>query len=653
MTGRHFVVATAGHVDHGKSALVKALTGTDPDRLPEEKAREITIDLGFAHLDLKPDGNEPVSVSIIDVPGHEDFVRNMIAGLGSVDLALLVVAADDGWMPQTEEHLQILTYLGLSRLVVALNKIDMAPPERAMRQIRQKLEGTAFAAAPIIPISTRSGTGIEPLKEVLGHVLVGAAPQRDVGKTRLFIDRAFNLPGIGAVVTGTLSGGTISVGQPAFLQPENFKTRVRSIQSHREAIPTAQPGMRVGINLAELPKNSPPGSLRRGYLLTTEPFEPSSTIDVIVEKSGRVPVAGPATRPLPSGTHVFFHHGTARVPALLVLARDDTLGTGQSAIAKLRLETPVLAFLGDRFVIRDRSEQHTVAGGVILDPNGAAKSFRNPDQQELLQVRQHDVGNVAVCVESEIRRRGVTPVGTLLMNSNFSRQEIRVALEDSRSRNRVVLRGEIAAPAPLWQGLRQHVIDLIDVAHKANSEQRGLDLTELRTAMPQLSPQATDALIDDLCTNGFVRRGSAISRASHRPTLPAQLESEAKQILSKLSQKLFDPPSRGQIAVDPNQRQALRYLIEEGLVVDLGPDLVLSGEAFIRAREIVVQSIKQAGPATVSELREQLKTSRRVAVPLLERLDRDRVTRRLGDRRVLADTKAVQTPTGTGQTVSG
>src|SRR5438105_5856835 len=224
---KYFVIATAGHVDHGKSAVVKALTGTDPDRLPEEKAREITIDLGFAHFDLIASSSDletdqaVFSISIIDVPGHEDFVRNMIAGIGSIDMALLVVAADDGWMPQTEEHLQILSYLGIKQMVVAVNKSDVVRPERAIEQIQQQLADTRYQTAPIIPISARSGLGLDQLKAALRSTFTRILPHRDIGKTRLFIDRAFNLQGIGSVVTGTLTGGPISSGEQVFLQPGN------------------------------------------------------------------------------------------------------------------------------------------------------------------------------------------------------------------------------------------------------------------------------------------------------------------------------------------------------------------------------------------------------------------------------------------------
>src|SRR5467141_2092984 len=230
VTTRHFIIATAGHVDHGKSALVKALTGTDPDRLPEEKKRQITIDLGFAELNLIAPTGDKIHVGIIDVPGHEDFVRNMIAGVGSIDLGLLVVATDDGWMPQTEEHLQILVYLGVKRIVVALTKSDLGNIDNVTSQIREKLRETTFANAEIVPTSVRTGEGLEDLKWALASEFAALSPPRDIEKPRLFVDRAFTLRGIGTVVTGTLTGGTLRVGDTIFVQPKGVSARIRSLQ---------------------------------------------------------------------------------------------------------------------------------------------------------------------------------------------------------------------------------------------------------------------------------------------------------------------------------------------------------------------------------------------------------------------------------------
>src|SRR5947199_670172 len=284
-TTKHFIIATAGHVDHGKSALVKALTGTDPDRLPEEKKRQITIDLGFAALNVTAPNGDKIHAGIVDVPGHEDFVRNMIAGVGSIDLALFVVAADDGWMPQSQEHLQILNYLGVQRAVIALTKSDLGRIDVVTNQIREQLTSTSFADSPIVPTSVRTGTGIEKLVNTLASELAGTEPQKDIGKPRLFIDRVFTLRGIGTIVTGTLTGGSLRRGQQIIVYPANLETRIRSIQSHGQELQVARSGMRTAVNLPDLSVDQ----IKRGDVITIRDLGgPSPTLVVILENSSRL-----------------------------------------------------------------------------------------------------------------------------------------------------------------------------------------------------------------------------------------------------------------------------------------------------------------------------------------------------------------------------
>src|SRR5437762_1657675 len=384
MTETHFVIATAGHVDHGKSALVKALTGVDPDRLLEEKARQITIELGLAHLQLSAISTlssqlSTLSIGVVDVPGHEDFVRNMIAGVGSIDLALFAVAADDGWMPQTEEHLQILSYLGVKRAMIALTKSDVGNIDEVAKQIRDQLRESVFALSPIIPMSVRSGEGIENLKNALASEFSTMQPQRDVGKPRLFIDRAFVLRGIGTVVTGTLTGGRLHCGESVVIQPQKFDARIRSIQSHGCELENAQPGMRTAISLPDVGIGDGPVRIKRGDVITVA--DPSASLRtnlgsgaspilvVLLEKSHRLKPKNPAARPLKNGTSVNLHHGASRFPARIYLLDSDALEPGKQMIAQLQPESPIFAFLGDRFVLRDASEQYTIAGGVVLDPD--------------------------------------------------------------------------------------------------------------------------------------------------------------------------------------------------------------------------------------------------------------------------------------------
>jgi selenocysteine-specific elongation factor len=627
VTTRHFIIATAGHVDHGKSALVKALTGTDPDRLPEEKRRKITIDLGFAELNLTvPSGNK-IHAGIVDVPGHEDFVRNMIAGVGSIDLALLVVAADDGWMPQTEEHLQILTYLGVQRAVIALAKSDLGRIDIPTEEIRSQLRGTVFVDSPIVPTSVRIGEGIENLKSALASQLAALQPQHDSGKPRLFVDRVFTLRGIGTVVTGTLTGGRFCSGQSVIVQPRNLQARIRSIQSHGVEIDCAQPGMRSALNLSYVAVHQ----IRRGDVITDSDLMASATLIAQIEKSPRLHVKEPAARPLKNGGSVYLHHGTLRVAARVTLLEKNE--PGQKMIAHLKLASPILAFVGDRFVIRDASEQHTIAGGVVLDPDGA--SFRDALDPKLLSMRAIAPDDIDLCVRSEIARRGFVPRKTLLNKSHFSGGEISEALMRLERDNEIVLFEEVAAAGEFWQTLRNQAIALIDNAHKQNPERPGLDLNELRSVLRDQPENVFEALIAELCADDFVRKGSAIARTSHQPVLPARLQPAEGKVRAALLQKPFDPPPRREIEPDRGAQHVLRFLIESGEVIEVGSDAVLLRENFERMRGRIIEFISKNGPATVSELRKALESSRRIMVPLLERLDRDGVTRRVEDRRVL------------------
>jgi len=629
VTTRHFILATAGHVDHGKSALVKALTGTDPDRLPEEKARQITIDLGFAELNLVAPNGDKIHAGIVDVPGHEDFVRNMIAGVGSIDLAVLVVAADDGWMPQTEEHLQILTYLGVKRAVIALAKSDLGRIDSATEQIRIQLHGTVFAESPIVPTSVRTGEGIENLKSAIASELAVMHPQRDFGKPRLFIDRVFTLRGIGTVVTGTLTGGGFHRGQSIIVQPQKLKARTRSIQSHGVELDCAQPGMRTALNLPDVAIDQ----IKRGDVITDSDLVGSSTIVAQMERSTRLRVKQPAARPLKNGSSVYLHHGTLRVTARVTLVETKTLEPGEKTTARLKLASPIFAFVGDRFVVRDASEQHTIAGGVVLDPDGT--NVRGAAQLELLSMHATAPDDVDLCVRSEIGLRGFVPVRTLLNKSHFSAAEISNALMRLQRDNEIVLCDQAAADGEFWKNLRNQAIGLIDNAHKENPERLGLDLNELRAALRDQPKEVFEALIAELCAADFVRKGSAIARTSHRPVLPADLEPVERRIRESLSHKPFDPPPRREIEPDRHTQHVLRFLIESGEVIAVSPDALLLRDNFEHMKARITEFISKHGPATVSELRQALESSRRIMVPLLERLDRDGITRRVGDKRML------------------
>lgn len=644
LTARNFIVGTAGHVDHGKSALVKALTGTDPDRLPDEKARGITIDLGFAHLDLPAplstlNSQLPtLSVGIVDVPGHEDFVKNMIAGAGSIDLALFVVAADDGWMPQTEEHLEILTYLGVKKAIIALTKTDLADANETAINVCHQLSGTPFEHAPVVQTSTLTGVGLAELKEAIARELSTLAPQPDLEKPRLFVDRAFSLHGVGTVVTGTLVGGRLVRGQHVIVQPANIATRIRAIQSHNREQEMVGPGTRTALNLTDVAVAGETGSAGRGDVVTiSELGEPVNTIDVLLTRSSRTSAVPNIIK---NGASVYLHHGTNRLPARVALADGKNLEPGGSAIAQLRLDSSILAFVGDRFVLRDPSERRTIAGGVILEVGTARAQFREAKLREFLDARAKAPLDATVALRSELRRDGAKEHVDLLLRSHFSTNEIEAAMKQLVSAKELVMRGDIVADANWWEGLRERAIAAIETEHEKHPQLPGLDLAQLRSVLGRISPKIFDGLVVDLCREGYARTGNLIRKSAHRPVLSSHLGKAAEGIRRLILETPLDPPARKRIAPDPKTRQALGFLIEQGEIVEIGSDVILSREAFSQMKEIVTAFIARNGPATVSDLRQALGTSRRVVVPFLEQLDRNRITRRNGDQRTLVETVA-------------
>src|SRR5947207_2154817 len=440
---------------------------------------------------------------------HEDFVRNMIAGVGSIDLALLVVAADDGWMPQTEEHLQILTYLGVKRIVVALTKSDLGKIDIVKAKIREHLRETPFVESPIVPTSVRTGEGLENLKSALASEFAALLAPRDIGKPRLFVDRAFKLQGIGTVVTGTLTGGTLRAGDPVSVQPQNVPARIRSLQTHGRDVDLVQPGTRTAMNLPDLEVGV---DVKRGDVITTQQLEPSSTLDIVLSRSARIPRAAS----IKSGASAYVHHGTTRVLARIILAEKGSLAVGQTAVAQLRLGAPLLAFVGDRLIVRDASEQQTIAGGVVF--NVDSRDFRSSQERALLATRTVAPDDVALAVWTEIARTGLIEPARLLERSRFNAAEIAEALRRLGEHGEIFLADNVGAKMVVWRDLRKRAATVVDTAHRAHPERRGLELTQLRAELNSLSPAAFDALIVDLCREEFVRLGSTIARHSHRAT---------------------------------------------------------------------------------------------------------------------------------------
>ncbi len=628
MSQRHLILATAGHIDHGKSPLVKALSGTDPDRLPEEQARGMTIDLGFAHLEL-PGHN----IGIVDVPGHQDFVKNMVAGVGAVDLALLVVAADDGWMPQTEEHLQILCYLGVTSGVVALTKADLVTDTTGrVGEIRDQLRNSPFAGADIIPLSTHTGAGLDDLKTAMFTLVDQMPPRETHEQPRLAVDRVFTLHGIGTVVTGTLTGGELQKGQVVFAHPSGRETRIRGLQSHNCEQVVAQPGTRTAINLADLSHDS----VSRGATITLpELAQTTRTLDVCLERSPRVPSDA---SPLRNNTRVRVHHGTGHGSARLVLADGKVIESGQNRLAQLRLERSVCVWPGDRIIIRNWQETATLAGGHVLDVNADRKKMRAPARRQLLEARIAAPQHPQTWIETQLKRDGVVKRKNLLRPSSFSPAQIDEAVNGLLNSSKAFEAGDWFADKSRWQSAIDVMSQRVDAEHARHPELPGLLLEKLRSLMEQVFPgyDVFSELISDLCRNGFNRRQNHIARNSHKPSLPAHLRDVGEKIRQAV--QMPDPPPRKNFTENPTGRQALQFLIDTGEVVDVSPELVLGAPQFYRCRLLVKQHLRKHGQATTSELRMAIDSTRRILIPLLEKMDRDGVTVRRGNVRVLRET---------------
>ena len=491
---RNYIAATAGHIDHGKSALVRALTGTDPDRLPEEKRRGITIELGFAHLALTTSAGAALRVGIVDVPGHEDFVKNMVAGVGAVDLALLVVAANEGWMPQTEEHLQILEYLGARTTLIALTKSDLlATPAPRIRELRRLTAGTRFADCPVVPVSAVRGDGLDELRRRMALLLDPLPARAGSGTPRLAVDRAFTVAGAGTVVTGTLAGGSLSTRQEVVIYPGEERARIRTIQSFGRGVDQVGPATRVALNLPDArPRGGGSRRIQRGDVVARpQTVAGSNRIDVRLSRSARLVAAddrpraatwlagrtrqprqprqprttaaeGAATGGAPArrgghsipwlrdGTRVRLHHGTANLAARVVLEQSAYqaagLAAGASCWARLYLDQPRPFLIGDRVVLRDWSQRHTLAGGFVLDP-APAHPLRSATQRDLLDATNRAQHDPAVVLQARAAAAGVVQLADLSRLLPIDRAAVAGAATELERRGALRLLGDLAADA--------------------------------------------------------------------------------------------------------------------------------------------------------------------------------------------------------------
>ncbi len=618
-----YVIGTAGHVDHGKSSLVNALTGIDPDRLEEEKARGLTIDLGFAWLTL-PSGRE---VSIVDVPGHERFIKNMLAGVGGIDLALFVIAADEGVMPQSREHLAILDLLQVEHGIIALTKSDLVEPDwidLVEADVQELIEPTTLSGAPIVRCSAVTRNGLDDLTSALDDALDALPPVRNIGRPRLPIDRVFTISGFGTVVTGTLVDGDLHIGDQVIGEPGARAARIRGLQNHSRKVERAEPGTRTAVNLSGLS----PDDLGRGMVVTTAGWlQPSVSMDV------RLRAVADAARPLRHNTTLTLHTGAAEVTTRVRLLESDQLEAGKEQWAQLRLAEPVAAARGDFFVLR--SSEDTVAGGRIVDTR--PRRHKRNEQETLRALQRLLEGSPDDALLTVLQRLEPVSVSDLRQRSELEVATFDEVLQRQVADGAVVILDEAGlselstlTSATGFEALASKTSALIEDFVAEHPLRPGLPKEELRSRLG-LTTRAFSGLEKSLVADDRIAtHDQAVDLPGREVVLSEQQQADVDALLVRLREAGARPE-----AGDRLDAEISAYLEARGDLVRLGDGVLLAGESHAQMLKDVTGALAEQGEITLAATRDLLGTSRKIAQAFLEDLDQRQITRRVGDARVL------------------
>jgi selenocysteine-specific elongation factor len=614
-----FVLGTAGHIDHGKSVVVHALTGIDPDRLAEEKERGMTIDLGFAWMKL-PSGRE---VGIVDVPGHERFVGNMLAGVGGIDLALLVIAANEGVMPQTREHLAIIDLLGISRGIVAITKKDLVDEELlslVRMEIEELLEPTTLAGAPVVAVSAVTGEGLSELVSTIDGLLESTTPRKDMERARLPIDRVFTIAGSGTVVTGTLIDGSLSVGQDVEIIPAGIRSRLRGLQMHKSRIEVAHPGSRIAANLVGVATTQ----LQRGDVVVRPGWLKPTTM-----MSARFRLLSYQTRPLRHNARLSFYSGAAEAIAKVRLLEADELRPGESGWVQLLLDRPVAVVNGDHFIIRSSTD--TLGGGRIIDSHARRlRRFRLPVIQAL-EIKEK--GSTDEVLLSLLESRQPLSLTALASASDLPAGEVESVIASLIEQGRVVSIGQseqrLLFTESGWQRMVDKAVGLIRDYHQKYPARSGIPRVELGNKLGTRAQSPT--LLAGLIERGIVvEEGQSVRLPEHKVQLTPAQQAQVEVFLKSLKDSPYAPP--GELIPEAD---ILGQLVARQEVVKVAEGVVFSTVAYNEMVDKITGHLRARGKVTLAEARDMLKTSRKYAQALLEHLDGKKVTRRVGDERVL------------------
>ena len=631
-TPKHVVVGTAGHIDHGKTSLVKALTGIDTDRLPEEKARGITIDLGFAFLE-EPDG---LTVEIVDVPGHERFVKNMLAGVGGIDLAMLVIAADEGVMPQTREHLAICSLLHIKTGLIALTKIDLVEPdwlELVKDDVRGAVRETFLEAAPILPVSAKTGEGLAELRAAVRGLAGGVPPRGTDQLPRLPIDRVFTVKGFGTVVTGTLAAGALAVDERVEAYPRGLQAKIRGLQTHGRPVTAARAGQRTAINLQGLER----AAIDRGDVVGL----PGTLVSSLLV-DGTLELLKDAPRAVKSRTRLRFHVGTSEIMARALLLDRGELEPGASGLVRFRLESPLIALPGDRFVVRSYSPIVTIGGGTLLDIDPPRFKRKTPALVAHLELLQ--TGSPEAILEEHVRHVGAAGIrlAALAGRVPFGPERLRGLLDTLQKERRVLAvdRDWFIHPDSAAR-LRALALQALEAFHRANPLKPGMSREELRGRAGAVDERVFAFLLTALDAEGAVKTDrDKVRLASHE----VRLSPDQQRVLDRLEEDFLRadaaPPSAeealGRAGLGGDEEHELfQVLVQAGKLVRVKDSLYFHARALetIQTRVVaLLQDRKEIGPGDIKDL---LGISRKYAIPLLEFFDQRRVTTRVGERRIL------------------
>jgi selenocysteine-specific elongation factor len=634
------VIGTAGHVDHGKSTLVEALTGIHPDRLKEEREREMTIDLGFAWMEL-PSGEE---VGIVDVPGHRDFIENMLAGVGGIDAVLFVIAADEGVMPQTREHLAILDILQITGGVVALTKIDLIQPdevgevgwlELVEEEISQVTKGTILENAPLVRVSARERIGLEDLRKAIDVCLSGRPSRPDLQKPRLPVDRIFTISGFGTVVTGTLSDGTLNVGDELEILPAGVRGRVRGLQTHKRKQLSAFPGSRTAINISGVNTDQ----VQRGDVISRPGiFRPTRRLDVHFRLLPEVRSS------ILHNTEVKFFIGSKEVVARVRLLGTDEIEPGQEGWMQLEIREPVVAVRGDRFILRRPSPGETLGGGSVVDPHpkGRHKRFRNG---LLVRLESLSKGTPADIIFQAALSAGAAPVKEIVARSNIELNQANQALHELLNSDKLLLLEDSALNITAssnalviadstWDGIFRQIFDEIERFHRENPLRKGMPREELKSRM-KLSPRVFNTVLDRLVNNGTVdESGPLVLKPGHQVIFSQNQLNAVKKMMSTFESTPYAPPSIKEIknVLDDDVYYAL---VDMGTLIAVSDEVVFRKTEYDRMIAEIRGLLQKQGEITAAQVRDYFNTSRRYVLALLEHLDAIGITVRDGDVRKL------------------